>query len=211
MRNRAILCALLGAIAGCDDFSSLSPPPPHTGGPGSGSCTTQVSLSSGGAVDILFMVDNSSSMDAMSAELRARFATFLQPFEALAAKGISADLHIGVVTSDYGAGKVRAVGCDPTPGGQKGMLQAIGQAAPKNCLAPIGHNFISYDFASPAHANLPGGQDLATTFACMAAVGSNGCGYEMPLESVYAALPNFEWAQPLPIPESTSRRLLLSL
>jgi 16S rRNA (guanine527-N7)-methyltransferase len=31
------------------------------------------------------------------------------------------------------------------------------------------------------------------------------------VESVHAALPNFEWARPLPIPESTSRQLLLNL
>ncbi|MCU1278936.1 MAG: hypothetical protein JWM53_2482, partial [bacterium] len=34
------------------------------------------------------------------------------------------------------------------------------------------------------------GQTLEQTFTCMAAVGSRGCGFEHPLESVYAALTN---------------------
>jgi hypothetical protein len=55
-------------------------------------------------VDILFMVDNSLSMDAMQTELRARFGDFLSVFDKLGAKQLYPDLHIGVVTSDFGAG-----------------------------------------------------------------------------------------------------------
>src|SRR3954470_14473657 len=51
-------------------------------------------------VDLLLMIDNSTSMDAMQSELRARFAGFLQVFHQLAAMGTFVDLHIGVVTSD---------------------------------------------------------------------------------------------------------------
>lgn len=142
-------------------------------------------------VDILFMVDNSLSMDAMQAELRQRFGSFLSVFDDLATRGIYADMHIGVVTSDYGAGdKAQAGGCDASPGGQRGLLQSVGKAA-TGCTGPTGMPFIQYAYSAtgPTH-NLPAGQSLAQTFTCMASVGSSGCGFEHQLESVYAALTN---------------------
>lgn len=143
-------------------------------------------------VDVLFMVDNSPSMDAMQSQLRAHFKDFLQVFQDLATKGIYADLHIGVITSDYGAGRgAQNSGCDPSPGGQRGLLQALGAAAQPGCQAPAGSPYISYAFGpSGPTSNLPAGQDLATTFTCMASVGLAGCGFEHQLESTYAALRN---------------------
>jgi hypothetical protein len=144
-------------------------------------------------LDLLFMVDNSNSMEAMDAELRMRFPTFLSVLTSLAQAGTLADLHIGVVTSDYGAGLLGAPGCQPSPGGQQGKLQAIGTNAAAGCQAPVGANFIQYQFGAngtDGPNNLPAGQDLTKTFQCMASVGSTGCGFEHQLESVYAALHN---------------------
>ena len=64
----------------------------------------RVSQNAQDKVDILFMVDNSPSMDAMQAELVSKFHTFLGVFDALAhpTDGSTpqyADLQIGVVTS----------------------------------------------------------------------------------------------------------------
>jgi hypothetical protein len=143
-------------------------------------------------VDVLFMIDNSSSMDPMQAELQQRFPQFLKVFQDLAAQGRYVDLHIGVVTSDYGAGASGAPGCDKGGGGQAGKLQTLPApkaTAPANCQAPTKDSFIAYDFdPKGAGNNLPPGQDLAQTFTCMASVGSGGCGFEHPLESVFAAL-----------------------
>ncbi len=143
-------------------------------------------------VDVLFMVDNSNSMEAMSVELRNRFGSMIQALQALAQNGAAVDLNLGVVTSDYGAGATGAPGCQPSPGGQAGRLQAGGGPG-GNCRGPVGANFVHYVFGGAN--NLPQGQDLATTFSCMASVGSQGCGFEHQLESVYAALHN-------PIPEN---------
>jgi hypothetical protein len=144
-------------------------------------------------VDVLFLVDNSSSMEPMQAELQSRFSQFLQVFQDLATNGRYVDLHIGVVTSDYGAGASGAPGCDKGGGGQGGRLQTLpakNATAPTGCLAPMGNNFIAYNFdpASGPANNLPTGQDLVKTFTCMASVGAGGCGFEHQLESVYAAL-----------------------
>ena len=62
-------------------------------------------------VDVLFMIDNSNSMDSMQTYLRDNFYEFFRPFDDLAAKGIYTDFHIGVVTSDLGAGATGAPGC----------------------------------------------------------------------------------------------------
>jgi hypothetical protein len=147
-------------------------------------------------VDVLFMVDNSPSMDAMQTELKARFGDFFKVFQDLAAGGTYADLHIGVVTSDYGAGDLDGQpgsGCFASPGGQKGVLQAIGAKAATGCMPPMNAPYIQYAFdpnGGTAKSNLPGGQDLVGTFTCMASVGAGGCGFEHQLESVYAALKN---------------------
>jgi len=151
-------------------------------------------------VDILFMVDNSPSMDAMQAELISKFHTFLGVFDALAhpTDGSTpqyADLQIGVVTSDYGAGAVDGSSgshCFRSPGGQRGLLQAKGDAAASTCGVPTDAAFIKYAFAAGGdECNLPGGctpDALGAQFTCMASVGSSGCGFEHQLESVYAAL-----------------------
>ncbi|HEX4460370.1 MAG TPA: hypothetical protein VIA18_20475, partial [Polyangia bacterium] len=150
-----------------------------------------VGLGTQGKSDLLFMVDNSPSMDAMQAELRARFPQLIQTLSGLNAGG-TLDLHIGVVTSDYGAGDTAGGGCSASPGGQNGLLQALGADADADCQAPTGAPYIAYAVGAGGDvvSNLPAGQDLPTTFTCMASVGSAGCGFEHQLESVYAALHN---------------------
>jgi hypothetical protein len=145
-------------------------------------------------VDILFMVDNSYSMDPMQEELRLRFKDFFQVFFDLARVGNFADMNVGVVTSDYGAGAGDGGNCELSPGGQGGMLQVAPSPhaanPPPGCQPPTGNTpFIHYDFKTSS-GNLPGGTDLVSEFTCMASVGSSGCGFEHPLESVYAALHN---------------------
>src|SRR5262249_26355805 len=111
----------------------------------------------------------------------------------LAQRGLYADLHIGVVTSDYGAGATGASGCTPSGpegGGDQGRLIALGKRAVSNCQAPVGARYLRYTFGAsgPVETNLPEGQDLIQTFTCMSSVGAQGCGFEHPLESVRAAL-----------------------
>jgi hypothetical protein len=146
-------------------------------------------------VDILFMVDNSNSMDAMQNELKNKFGEFFKPFQDLADQGTFADLHIGVVTSDFGAGATGAPGCTASGlsgGGDQGKLQALGKKADGSCVKPKMANYIEYAFGAmgPTSSNLPGTTNLVNEFTCMASVGSSGCGFEHQLESVYAALHN---------------------
>jgi hypothetical protein len=129
-------------------------------------------------VDLLVVLSNGTPYAA------EKVRPILQLFDDLAKVGEPIALHIGVITTDYGAGATGA------PGGQQGRLQAVGIAAPMTCRPPIGANYIHYDYAHPQDANLPSGQDLQSTFDCMTAVGIFGCGFEHSLESAYAALHN---------------------
>src|SRR5262249_54708744 len=120
-------------------------------------------------IDILFLIDDSPSMGAMQDQLKARFQSFLQPFfdAALETPPRYADLHIGVVTSDYGAGPGTPGACDPYGGGTHGFLQATGAAAAGGCPSPSGAPFIQYSFDPSATGNNVTQAALNQTFACM--------------------------------------------
>ena len=162
----------------------------------SGVCTTPgrspVDLKYRTKVDVLFLIDDSTSMEAMAQELRNRFPQFFGVFSELARNSFYADLHLGVVTSDLGAGRGDTPGCAPGGGGRGGKFQAIGKSAAPSCQRPIGADYVQYVFApiGDGPSNLPPGQSLLQTFTCMASVGSSGCGFEQVLESAYQALKN---------------------
>src|SRR4051812_20431405 len=71
---------------------------------------------------------------------------------------------------------------------QQGRLVAAGAEAPVTCKRPVWAPFVAYRFGAPGADNLPVGQGVVETLSCMTAVGTAGCGFEHPLESVYAAL-----------------------
>src|SRR4051794_27304094 len=122
----------LFVVAGCTTRGSVGEPyllPTHE---------SSVSFSHG-KVDLLFMVDNSSSMEAMQPQLRAAFGDLFNRISGADRAQLPLDLHVGVVTSDYGAGSTRGGGCEASPGGQLGRLQALGAAADLACQAPLDH------------------------------------------------------------------------
>ena len=138
-------------------------------------------------VDILFLVDDSPSMMPKQAALQARFPDLIKVLDDFGAKGNPAWYHIGVVTSDLGSAQSTAC---PDIGGTGAKLQPLGKAHGATCQAPgNGLNFIDYNQLDNTN-NLPAGQDLPTTFTCMASVGDTGCGFEHQLEAPYRALKN---------------------
>jgi hypothetical protein len=139
-------------------------------------------------VDLLLVVDNSPSMGAKQRELALRLPELAARLDASAQRGLPAHFHLGVVTTDLGAQQFTIGAGQCRPGGDGANLQALGAAAPPGCLPPTGGaRFIDYDQLTGT-SNLPAGQDLAATLACMTAVGDTGCGFEQPLEVAYQAL-----------------------
>lgn len=149
-------------------------------------------------VDLLFMIDDSGSMSPKQNALKTRFPDLIKLLDTFAAdapamgskpahKGTPASYHIGVVTSDLGA---PGIGCGSNLGAK---LQAVGKAA-SGCLGPKTGNFLVYDQKNHANDTIPNGQNLETTFSCMATVVSDttgghvGCGFEHQLEAMYRSL-----------------------
>jgi hypothetical protein len=139
-----------------------------------------------GKVDVLFVVDNSFSTGPIQDQLKASFPAFAAALDAFPSKNAATSFHIGVVTTDLGAGPAPVGGC--AVGGDGGKLQALGFAAAAGCIAPTGGKpYMDIDQVGGGN-NLPAGQTFEQTFACMASVGSMGCGLEHVLESPYKAL-----------------------
>lgn len=133
-----------------------------------------------GAVDVLFVIDNSGSMAEEQAALVNGFASFVNVLQSVF--GSLPSLHIGVVSTDLGAGAFAVPTC--TGNGDNGRLQATPTTA---CNGPTGA-FIQ-DVANPDGSrttNYTG--TLAETFSCIAPLGIDGCGFEQPLESMKRAL-----------------------
>ncbi len=180
---RRALPALLFFCAGCTVTVSVGDTPDELW------TELRLGATNNNQIDLLFMVDNSPSMAPKQAELRTRFPLLLQALQDNADAGHPAHYHIGVVTSDLGAGMANING-QCRPGGDFGRLQAIGSAAPATCGAfADGTYYLDLDQVNHLD-NLPMGEDATTAFNCMTSVGDTGCGFEMPLESVYQALQN---------------------
>lgn len=131
-------------------------------------------------LDVLFVVDDSGSMLEEQTSLVTNFQLLIDQLENL--PGGLPSVHVGVVSTDMGAGGYPISGCVGT--GDAGAFQSAPQGA---CTPPTGE-FIS-DIILPDDTREQNYTDtLAETFACIAQLGVNGCGYEQPLESMRAAL-----------------------
>src|SRR5206468_9681439 len=99
------------------------------------------------------------------------------------ATGALPNLHLGVVSTDLGTGVFSgSEGCTD----HDGALQATARGA---CAPPSG-NFISdvSDVNGGRLVNYSG--TLDDTFACIAPLGTNGCGFPQPMAAVTRALAN---------------------
>jgi hypothetical protein len=134
-----------------------------------------------GALDVLLVVDSSGSMKAKQDELVAAAGDAL--FGQLTADlGRLPDLHVGVVTTDLGAGDNNIQFCAP-PGDD-----AILQPGAPGATCPVDGRFL-VDVASADGTRLTNYTGtLADAFACVATVGTGGCGFEQPLEAMRLAL-----------------------
>ncbi|MDH5675121.1 MAG: VWA domain-containing protein [Myxococcales bacterium] len=143
-------------------------------------------VSTGGRVDLLFVVDDSGSMSEEQAALALEFPRLMQKLtsgdhdqDGVAEYAPVEDLHLGVVSTNLGAGG-SAVTSSCSEGGDSGrLLSRSSDSAACNGDYPT---FLSYlaDGGDP--------EQTAQDFACLAVLGTRGCGYEQPLESALKAL-----------------------
>jgi hypothetical protein len=187
------LAALL-AVAGCGGSNGTRPDATGaaggagigSGGNGGARAGAQiarefvVSLNKARDVDVLFLVDDSSSMAAAQATLRQSFARFVAALRNL--PGGLPNLHIAVISSDMGAGDGSIASCDPA-GGKNGIFQYTARGS---CVATNLQQGWTYIVDSGGQRNYTG--DLADVFACVAALGETGCVFEHQFASILRAL-----------------------
>jgi hypothetical protein len=134
-----------------------------------------------GGVDILFMIDNSSSMTSMQQKLLAQIPMFLNTLQS-AARPLS-DFHIAVVSSDMGAPGDSTTSIACTKEGDQGSFQSQPQGDCQGGLLTPGATYLSN---VGGVANYTG--QLNDVLACITPLGANGCGFEHQLASVVRAL-----------------------
>jgi hypothetical protein len=137
-------------------------------------------------IDIVFEVDNSVSMEPEQANLVANFPAFINVLKNL--PGGLPDVHIGVVTSNMGAGASSAdvPGCQAPDNGV--FVDHVIAATDPICTTATlnaGQHFIE-SLNAGTQNNFTG--DISDVFRCLAQVGTTGCGFEDHLEAVRAAL-----------------------
>jgi hypothetical protein len=174
-----LVCIIAGSVSiGCNqrEVARLQPYPDNVVAP-------DYPLSPNRQLDILFVVDDSFSMDAEQRSLVDNFPRFMEVLEAI--EGGLPDVHIGVISTDVGTGG-SSPHCDAQ--GDDGGLHGSPGASCQ--VSPPGGNFIIDVTAEDGarERNYPDGQTLADTFSCIAELGTSGCAFEQPLESMRRAL-----------------------
>jgi hypothetical protein len=144
-------------------------------------------------VDLLFMIDNSSSMRPSQTNLTTSFPMFMDAVNNL--PGGPPNLHVAVVSSDMGAGDGSITGCTRT--GDAGKFHFLPTATCSDTTIVTGAGYISYTSAGAGNFTAP---DISTVFSCIAALGDTGCGFERPFASVLRAL----GADGMPVPSENA-------
>jgi hypothetical protein len=144
--------------------------------------TTNFTQKINNEIDILFMIDNSSSMTEMQNKVLAQLPLFMNVLTGLTNPP---SLHVAVVSSDMGApgDSTQAIGC--TPDGDQGQFQSSPRAPCTATTLTAGDTFLEDDPASMT-ANFT--DPIATVFQCIGALGAAGCGFEHQLDSIETAL-----------------------
>ncbi len=152
---------------------------------------------SGDKIDLLFVIDKSGSMEQEQENLAAQFPGLIEALRApkYGGEGCSdqaldkcniPDIHIGVISTDMGAGDTSVQSCAEL-NGDDGKLQNEARVA--GCTPPT-DPWISFKEGT---TNIPAGsgdgvQDVKDAFSCIAKIGTLGCSFEAQLESARRAL-----------------------
>jgi hypothetical protein len=134
-------------------------------------------------VDVVFVIDNSSGAYRIQPRIINAFPAFAQALAGL--PGGLPNLHLGIVSSDLGAGPYSENDISfCRTGGDRGAFHAepLGTTCAEAALN-AGARFVSN---VDGVANYTG--RIEDVFACIAALGSEGCSFEHPFASLLRAL-----------------------
>jgi hypothetical protein len=131
-------------------------------------------------VDMLFLVDDSSSMRLSQDNLNRNFPTFMTTLQS-SPQGLP-NIHVAVISSDMGAGDTSVAGCDAT-GGKNGIFQYTPRGTCTASGLEAGATFIKDIGGVRNYTGM-----LPDVFTCIAAIGETGCGFEHQFASILRAL-----------------------
>jgi len=135
-------------------------------------------------LDLLFMVDDSPGMAPLQKQLTVNLADFMHVLEDPEQGGLP-DIHIGVISSDLGAGRSIVPGCQRQAGDQGMFFNA--SRNPVGCATPKDKYIIDSILSDGTRGtNFTG--DITDVFSCIALLGQNGCGFESQFGSILTAL-----------------------
>ena len=220
-RGRVGACAALAALVGCNGNNAINGTGGSSGGSratggagatggthatgGSGGMGGQAGGSSGSGgmtvgpfgnkVDILMMIDNSSSMTSMQQKLYAQLPSFVSALQSLPTPP---SLHLAVVSSDMGAPGDSTSEIQCSTFGDDGELQSAPRSnsmlnPPVACTdstiaVPVSSTDNDHTFISDDNGTENFTAPLATVLQCIALLGDKGCGFEHQLASIDHAL-----------------------
>ena len=142
--------------------------------------TTNFTQKINNEIDILFMIDNSSSMTEMQSKLYDQLPLFMNKLTTLPNPP---SLHVAVVSSDMGAPGDATSSIMCTHAGDQGQFQSMPRGTCTSTMLTAGATFISDEAGQP---NFSG--PIANVFQCIALLGDKGCGFENQLASIDRAL-----------------------
>src|SRR5262249_33770106 len=183
---RLYVCFII-SIAACSHSRGNADGGGQSGSDGGNSnyFTQEFAQNLGNNVDILFLVDDSSSMTTVQQNVAANFPVFINILTSLPTRP---NMHIAVTTSSMGAGAFTSSvpGCmAPDLGNFVYQIRAATDPACQTNRLNTNEHFFQ-DLNNGGTKNYSG--DLATAFGCVAQVGASGCGFEHQMAAVRAAL-----------------------
>jgi len=135
-------------------------------------------------LDIVFMIDNSGSMQQEQDNIARNFPVFISALQSLP-EGLP-NIHLGVLSSDLGAGPFSGAnveGCTRL-GGDGGLFQATPRGLGGGCLSyPKPESYLTVNGNKQNFAG-----DISAAMSCIAALGTRGCGFEHQIGAVWKAL-----------------------
>jgi hypothetical protein len=173
---------LLVAALGCGSSSSSAPPVVRTQ-------VALVPVEVRHDLDLLYVLDDSPSTLEPQIYLKNAFPSFLAELGAV--RGLPS-LHIGVVSIDLGTQGADDAQPGASIGSGPGSCSGVGKAGKllTNGTTLVNGTFISDIDNGDGTRSTNYTGTLTNAFAAIASIGSNGCGFEQPLEAMKRALDN---------------------
>jgi hypothetical protein len=191
MTSRAALAlfAILLHLAACGERAPLDKSGTDGGPTCAGAKTIDLlhSLANEKDVDLLFVIDNSNGTAELQINLAKNLPRLIEAMKSPALNNKIPNLHIGVVSTDLGAGNYALPGCEVS-GGDGGKLLYKPQVA--GCVPPS-KPYVEY-IEGVTNINNPAVSDpiakVTKALQCIIELGVGGCGFEAPLEAARRAL-----------------------